>query len=192
MREEWRDVAGYEGFYQVSNMGRVRSLDRTFLRADGTTATYKSKVLKPAGRPYLHVYLSKNNVHDMMRVHRLVAEAFVANPENLKCVDHIDCNKTNNRADNLRWCSHLQNMRYAQENGLLAGNFHYELLSDETKLNMKAPRMVSIVRDDGTEYDCVEDAAKEMGVTHGAISHVLRGLTKTCKGHSFKYKSLDH
>lgn len=192
MREEWRDITGYEGFYQVSNMGKVRSLDRTFLRSDGTTATYKSRVLKPAGRPYLHVYLSKNNVHNMMRVHRLVAEAFVPNPENLKCVDHIDCNKTNNRSDNLRWCNHLQNMQYAQENGLLAGNFHYELLSDETKLAMKAPRMVSIVRDDGTEYDCVEDAAKEMGVTHGAISHVLRGLTKTCKGYSFKYKSLDH
>lgn len=191
MREEWRDIAGYEGFYQVSNMGRVRSLNRTFKRSDGTTATYKGRILKPAGRPYLHVYLSKNNVHSMMRVHRLVAEAFVSNPKDLECVDHIDCDKTNNRADNLRWCSHAQNIRYAQENGLLAGNFHYELLSNEKKLAMKAPRMVPIVRDDGKEYDCVEDAARDMGVTHGAISHVLRGLTKTCKGYSFKYKHPD-
>lgn len=188
MREQWRDIVGYEGFYQVSNMGRVRSLTRTFMRSDGTKATYKSRVLKPVGRPYLHVYLSKSNVHIMVRVHRLVAEAFVPNPEDLECVDHIDCDKTNNRADNLRWCSHLQNMRYAQENGLFNSNFQYELLSDEKKLAMKAPRMVPIVRDDGKEYDCVEDAARDMGVTHGAISHVLRGVTKTCKGHSFKYK----
>lgn len=187
MREEWRNIAGYEGFYQVSNMGRVRSLTRTFTRSDGTIATYKGRVLRPVGRPYLHVYLSKSNVHNMMRVHRLVAEAFVPNPDNLKCVDHIDCNKMNNRADNLRWCNHLQNARYAKENGLLAGNFHYELLSDEKKLAMKAPRMVPIIRDDGKMYDCVADAAREMGVTHGAISHVLCGLTKSCKGHGFSY-----
>ena len=191
MLEEWRDITGYEGFYQVSNLGRVRSLDRTLLRSDGSTATYKGRILTPVGRPYLHVSLSKGNRQERVRIHRLVAETFVPNPENLKCVDHIDCNKTNNRADNLRWCNHLQNIRYAQENGLLAGKFHYELLSDETKLAMKAPRMVPIVRDDGKEYDCVEDAAREMGVTHGAISHVLRGLTKTCRGHSFKYRRLD-
>lgn len=191
MREEWRDIAGYEGFYQVSNMGRVKSLDRTFLRSDGTMATYKGKILMPVGRPYLHVSLSKNNIHTMARIHRLVAEAFIPNPNRLKCIDHIDCDKTNNQVDNLRWCSHLQNIRYAKENGLLAGNFHYELLSDEKKLAMKAPRMVPIVRDDGMEYDCVEDAARDMGVTHGAISHALRGLTKTCKGHSFKYKHPD-
>lgn len=191
MCEEWRDIAGYEGFYQVSNMGRVRSLTRTFKRSDGTIATYRGRVLKPVGRPYLHVYLSKNNIHSMMRVHRLVAEAFVQNTENLKCVDHIDCNKTNNRADNLRWCSHSQNMRYAQENGLLDERFDYKLISDEKKLAMKAPRMVPIIRDDGREYDCVKDAARDMGVTHGAVSHVLRGLTKTCRGHSFKYKHPD-
>lgn len=191
MREEWRDIAGYEGWYQVSNLGRVRSLTRTFRRSDGSTATYRGRVLKPQGRPYLHVYLSKHDIRGQVRIHRLVADAFIPNPDGLKCVDHIDCDKTNNRADNLRWCSHLQNTRYAQENGLLAGNFHYELLSDETKLAMKAPRMVPIIRDDGKEYDCVEDAARDMGVTHGAISHVLRGLTKTCKGYSFKYKHPD-
>lgn len=188
MCEEWRDIAGYEGFYQVSNMGRVRSLTRTFMRSDGTTATYKGRILKPVGKPYLHVYLSRNNIHSMMRVHRLVAEAFVPNPENLNCVDHVDCDKSNNRAENLRWCTHAQNMGYANANGLLSGNFDYESLSDDKKLAMKAPRMVSVVRDDGKEYDCVEDAARDLDVTHGAISHVLRGLTKSCRGHSFRYR----
>lgn len=188
MREEWRDVVGYEGFYQVSNMGRIRSLTRTFVRSDGSTATYKGRLITPVGRPYLHVSLSKNNVQSRVRVHRLVAKTFVPNPDNLPCVDHIDCDKTNDRADNLRWCTSLQNTRYAKENGLLNGNFHYELLAEESKLAMKAPRMVPIIRDDGKAYDSIADAARDMGVTCGAISHVLRGLVRTCKGHSFKYR----
>lgn len=188
MKEEWRDIEGYEGYYQVSSMGRVRSLTRTFLRADGTTATYQGRMLNLQGGPYLHVFLSKNNNHQLRRVHRLVAETFIPNPGMLRCVDHIDCNKTNNRVDNLRWCSSVQNTRYAQENGLLTGNFHYDDLSEESKLAMKASRMTPVVRDDGKTYASVEEAAKDLGVTHGAISHVLKGLTKTCKGHTFKYQ----
>lgn len=188
MKEEWRDITGYEGYYQVSNMGRVRSLTRTFPRSDGSTATYQGRELTPSGGPYLHVILSKNNVHNIVRIHRLVAETFIPNPDGLQYVDHIDCNKSNNRIDNLRWCSAAQNARYAQENGLLAGKFNYDKLPDETKQAMKAPRLVPIVRDDGRTYGSVEEAAKELGVTHGAISHVLTGRTKRCKGHTFKYQ----
>lgn len=187
MQEIWKDIEGYEGFYQVSNLGRVRSLDHTIHRTDGTTAFYRGRILTPVGRPYLNVSLSKGPQLERPRIHRLVAEAFIPNPNGYDQVDHIDCDKTNNRVDNLRWCTHQENTRYAQENGLLTGNFHYDELSDDKKLAMKLPRMVSIVRDDGKLYDCIADAARDMSVTPGAISHVLRGLVKTCKGHTFQY-----
>ena len=187
MEELWKDIEGYGGFYQVSNMGRVRSLDRDFVNAAGQCRHYPGKIITPCGYPYFHVRLSKKGKTKIRRIHRLVADAFVPNPDGLRCVDHIDCDKTNNRADNLRWCTDQENTRYAQENGLLNGNFHYDELSDEMKLAMKKPRMVPIIRDDGRRYDCVEDAARDMGVTHGAISHVLCGLVKTCKGHAFQY-----
>ncbi len=187
MQEIWKDIEGYEGFYQVSNLGRVRSIDHTIHRTDGTTAFYRGRILVPVGSPYLHVCLSKGPKHKQVRVHRLVAQAFIPNPNGYRQVDHIDCDKKNNRAENLRWCTTQENTRYAQENGLLNGNFDYSKVSEENKLAMKIHLMVPVIRDDGKRYASVHEAADELGVTHGAISHVLRGLVKTCKGHAFQY-----
>lgn len=184
--ETWRDVAGYEGYYQVSDMGRVRSLDRTFKRADGSVATYKGRVLVPVGRPYLHVCLSKNNRCNRMRIHRLVAQTFIPNPNNLGYVDHINCIKTDNRASNLRWCTHAENTRYATENGLMRTR-PYELYSEESKERMVRSRRKAIVRDDGVVFQSITSAAKALGVTRPAVGHVLMGLVETCKGHKFYY-----
>ncbi len=186
MREEWRDIAGYEGFYQVSDMGRVRSLTRTFLRSDGSTATYKGRILIPQGHPYYHVNLSKNNVAKRPRVHRLVAQTFVPNPDGLDQVDHINCIKTDNRACNLRWCTPSENRRYAEENGLMHPK-PYELLSDEMKENMVKKLRKAVIRDDGKVYPSITSAAKALGVSRSAVGHVLMGLVDSCKGHTFRF-----
>lgn len=186
MREEWRDIAGYEGYYQVSDMGRVRSLTRTFKRLDGSTATYKGRIIVPVGRPYLHTTVSKNNKVERIRIHRLVAQTFIPNPDNLKCVDHINGIKTDNRAANLRWCTHAENSRYASENGLLHPK-PYEQYSDEAKENMVKKLRRPIVRDDGVVYQSISSAARALGVTRPAVGHVLAGLVETCKGHTFRY-----
>lgn len=186
MEEIWKDIKGYEGFYQVSNLGHVRSLDRTFVNAAGRTRYYKGKVLALKGEPYYNVALAKQQKCLTRRIHRLVAEAFIPNPDNLPCIDHIDCNKKNNRVDNLRWCSYAENTRYASENGLIHPK-PYELLSHEAKESMVADKRRAVIRDDGEIYPSITAAAEALGVTRPAVGHVLTGLSETCKGHTFRY-----
>ena len=102
MEEVWKSVVGYEGYYEVSNLGRVRRV------------TNKNNLLVPNTLPYgyLQVCLSVNAVRKQHRIHRLVAEAFLPNPNNLPIVNHKDWNPSNNRVDNLEWCDVKYNNSY--------------------------------------------------------------------------------
>ena len=115
MQEIWKDVVGYEGLYQVSNLGRVKSLDRAIKYSNGKICKYKEEIraLTKDGRGYLRVLVSKNRKHRNLRVHRLVAQAFIPNPRNLSQVNHKDEDKTNNCVDNLEWCSCQYNVDYS-------------------------------------------------------------------------------
>lgn len=118
--EVWKDVVGYEGFYQVSNLGQVKSMPRTVHAGFGTNhfANHlNGRLLKPGlqgkrNLKYYAVTLSKYGKVKRCLVHRLVAEAFISNPENLPVVNHKDENPLNNVADNLEWCSVYQNNNY--------------------------------------------------------------------------------
>lgn len=118
MVEEWKDIKGYEGYYQVSNLGRVKSLPRLLIYSDGQKHYYKEKILKPQKhyRGYLLVVLCKCGVRCGDVVHRLVAEAFIPNPNNYNEINHIDEDKTNNRVDNLEWCTHIYNINFGTRN----------------------------------------------------------------------------
>lgn len=118
--EEWRDVVGYEGLYQVSNLGRVKSLSRRIVYKDGREYNYPSKVLKnqKVGAGFRSVMLYGVNGNKQYFVHRLVAETFIPNPNNLSDVNHKDGCKTNNILSNLEWCSHSDNQTRAYKNGL--------------------------------------------------------------------------
>ncbi|MBF0651312.1 HNH endonuclease [Dysgonomonas sp. GY75] len=98
--EVWRDIVGYEGLYQVSNTGKVKSLFRYKKVLKGRISTWG----------YIQVGLCVKGVKKHHSVHRLVAIAFIENIENLPCIDHIDGDKLNNGVDNLRWCTHKANM----------------------------------------------------------------------------------
>ena len=114
MIEEWRPVVGYEGLYEVSNTGRVRSLDR-YVKSKGESYWLrKGKMLSPAKdkNGYLKVNLSCNGKNNIIRVHRLVTEAFLPNPDNLPEVNHKDEDKTNNNVENLEWCNRKDNINY--------------------------------------------------------------------------------
>lgn len=115
MKELWKDIAGYEGKYQISNLGRVRSL----LNSRGNKRE-QPKILKTSidRWGYLVLALCKNSTGKMFKVHRLVAQAFLLNPENKPEVNHKDGNKLNNTALNLEWVTPKENIRHAFKTGL--------------------------------------------------------------------------
>jgi len=120
MGEIWKDVKGYEGFYEVSNMGNVRSLDRIekFMRCGKITRRKKKgRILIPVKRDeYLGVCLSKRKTRKSYLIHRLVAEAFLPNPYDLPQVNHKDEDKNNNAVYNLEWCTAKFNDNYGNRN----------------------------------------------------------------------------
>lgn len=115
---EWRDIKDYEGYYQVSDTGLVRAVERTITFSDGRKRKYPEKILPTKewfhnGKGYLMVTLTKSHKSKGFSVHRLVAEAFIPNPYNYPQVNHKDEDKSNNASDNLEWCDSLYNIRYS-------------------------------------------------------------------------------
>ena len=130
MEEEvWKPIKGYEGLYEISNLGRVKSLNYR--------GTGKEKILKNIEdyKGYLEVCLTKNGRHKIFRVHRLVAEAFIPNPENKPCVDHINTIKNDNRIENLRWVTNKENNNNPLTKKKYSKN-HRKQNSEESKKKM--------------------------------------------------------
>lgn len=111
--EEWKDVKGYEGKYQVSNKGRVKALLKWDLNKKQYVNCDQIMQSVDNGKGYLYITLSKEHKRKNHYIHRLVADAFVDNPKELKYVNHIDYNKKNNDASNLEWCTQKENVHHS-------------------------------------------------------------------------------
>lgn len=121
MKEEvWKDILGYEGYYQISSLGRFRSLDRKVTYKNGTSVFYKGKITftKPNKKGYYRGCLNKDGTGISVFIHRLVAEAFIPNPKNLPTVNHKNGVKTDNRVENLEWMTIEENNQHALRTGL--------------------------------------------------------------------------
>lgn len=113
MQEVWKDIIGYEGLYQISNLGRVKSLERVTISKNGKRYTCQELCLRFGNiKGYKFVVLRKGCKSYQVLVHRLVAQAFIPNPDSLPEVNHKDENKSNNHVDNLEWCTHKYNSNY--------------------------------------------------------------------------------
>lgn len=179
-REKWKDIHGYEGLYQVSDLGRIKSLGRTITYANGTSHPYKERVRKNNTHKngYKNVDLWKDGRAKTFKVHRLVAQAFVPNPKNLSEVNHIDEDKENNKASNLEWVTPEYNTNYGTR-GKRAGE--------------KQKKTVLQFDIDGSfikEYASAKEAAKQFGNKNVAmqIGECCRGTQKTAHGFKWKFK----
>ena len=172
--EQWKDVVGYEGLYQVSDCGEIKRV----LFVNNKVRKPQEKILHQhtAWNGRMLVDLYKDGNRKRITVHRIVASAFIPNPNNLPQINHIDGNPKNNIVENLEWCDASYNMKHAYENGL---NPRLKKYNDARKK--------PIIRDDGKIYDCAYSAAKDMNVSVNSIRGVLKGRNHTCKGYSFSY-----
>lgn len=176
MKEEiWKDIVGYEGLYQISNLGRIKRILFINNKVTCKKEHIISQQINKKNRCYASLY--KNNKRKNCIVHRLVATAFIPNPNDLPQINHIDGNPRNNNINNLEWCTASYNNKHAYVNELN---------------NLKAynnKRKKIIIRSDGKEYDCVYSASIDMEVSPCSIRDCLKKRIKTCKGYSFKYKT---
>ena len=144
MQEEWKFISGFESHYMISNLGRVRRLQYTQVDTYGTgrTRTYAEKLVPQyiSNSGYLQVDLRTRTQRKRVNVHRLVAQAFIPNPDNLPCVNHKDENKTNNCVDNLEWCTKSYNNSYGTGRKKMVEtrtrNGTYKNISPETRIRI--------------------------------------------------------
>ena len=171
IEEIFKDIKDLEGLYQVSNFGRVKSL------GNGKSYNSKERILKPgkSTNGYLQVNLYKNGEYKQCLVHRLVAEVFIPNTDNLPFVNHKDEDKTNNSVENLEWCTHEYNCNYATRNERIA------------KTRSKPVLQFTLDGEFIREWPSVAECERN-GFNKGKVSECCNGKRKTYKGYIWRYK----
>jgi len=183
IHEIWKDIIGYEGLYQISNSGKVKSLLRKAKNSRGSDKVYPEKLLKlkTNNDGYFAVTLIKNHVKKTINIHRLVACAFIDNLQNKKTVNHINGVKTDNNVNNLEWATVYENIQHAIKHGLRKapkGEKHgNSKLTDEE---------AEYIRNNYIKYNNCNKLADMFGVTRGCIAGIAAGR----KRNKLNYKTL--
>lgn len=167
-KEIWKPIKGYEGLYEISNMGRIKGLER---KSKNRTYPLILLKLKKDTHGYLQAFLYKNNIRKTYLVHRLVASAFIDNPNNYKEINHIDEDKTNNKISNLEWCSRIYNVNY--------GN--------RTLKTTKKVKQYDLNKNYIKTWNSMSEAAQKLKIHVSGISGCCKGINKTCGGYIWKY-----
>lgn len=188
--EIWKDIKNYEGLYQVSNKGNVRSLPHVVKSSVCRSGKRLSqgRLLKQfitSNGYYKGVHLCKNNAVKTIMVHRLVAEAFCENNSEHNCVDHIDGNSQNNCSDNLRWCSHKENCNnpHTKKKASIAKQGLFGVLSNRHKKVAQLDLKGNVIR----VWDFVKQVEDAIGISRSSVSLCANGKLKTAGGYKWSY-----
>lgn len=182
MEELWKNIKDYEGLYQISNLGRVKSLERVVKHSRYGERHINERILdgslnKDDG--YIRANLSKNGNRERPLVHCLVAEAFIPNPDNLPEVNHKDEDKTNNVVSNLEWCDPNYNNNYGSRNERI----RKALLKPVQQYTKDGQRFIK-------EYPSAHEAASQNGITKDNIRKCCKGVRKSAGGFKWEYKKI--
>lgn len=176
-QEIWKPVVGWEGFYEVSNLGRVKGLQKITKFGD-RIKIYPERILRQAigKRGYYIVSLNHNYTSKTFTVHRLIATAFIPNKENKPCIDHIDGNRLNNSIENLRWCTYKENSNNPitkSRNSQSTKNMWEEGVF-ENRYNIKYRKVGKFTKDGILlcVYDSIKEAAEKNNINSSSISCV--------------------
>jgi len=191
MEEIWKDIKGYEGYYQISNRGRVKSLARK-TKYQNTTRELKEKIKSTfiSTNGYERVELSKDNSNKKYNIHRLVAEAFITKIEGKEFVNHINGIKTDNGVENLEWCSQSENELHAYRTGLAKNS---EKQRNAVSKYAKENRVKPIIQlgIDGSfikEWKSAVKASEILKIGNKTISNCVTGRSKTAGGYKWVTK----
>ena len=171
--ENWKEIDGYEGLYEVSDLGRVKSFWHG-----------KERILKPGKNTcgYLHVSLFKDGKVKQPKIHRLVAEAFIPNPDNLETVNHKDEVKTNNAVSNLEWMSIKDNLNYGTHNKRVSeAKINHPSLSKKVQMFDKSTGELLAT------FPSTHEAGRVTGIYHQNISQCCKGKYKSAGGYIWRY-----
>lgn len=183
--EKWKPIKGYEGLYEVSNMGRIKSLERN-PKVEGYGLYHRDAIIKKQNfgtNKYLCVVLTNEGIKKPISIHRTVAAHFIKNHKNKKCVNHKKGIKIDNRASELEWATHSENMFHAFKFGLLVNKKGGDIK------NAKKIKQLDLSGNLISVHTSIAEAAKSINISQGSISGVCRGAkyNKTAGGYKWQY-----
>lgn len=197
MKEIWKDVVGYEGYYQISSFGNVRSVDRYINSSYNSTIFRKGAVMKQqqSKKGYMTVHLSKNGISKRLPVHRLVAKAFIPNPDDLPQVNHKDTDKTNNKVLNLEWITNCDNVKHAIKNGCINITDKKREASRQTVKIAMEHRKKGVIQFDKkgnmiNKFESVSDATRKTNINTSNIVACCKGKLKQAGGFIWSYENI--
>lgn len=177
--EIWKDIIGYEGYYQISNQNRVKSLSRSVRKNDSYTPyIIPEKIMACAigSTGYYMVVLEKNKVKKLWKVHRLIAIHFIPNPNNKPNINHIDANRRNNRIENLEWCTQSENIKHAYNIGtMVVKPIFGRIMRKRSVINIETNQI----------FDCIKKASKTTKYSYACFYSQISGKVKNKT--KFKY-----